>query len=213
MRLSTELLYMVHRLQNERHALNALLRPPGILELSSLQENQLPSRASKQQHTAFVSIESQQIDTSFLDPDQKALTSILISEGTSQGQAKDQQPRSDSIRASHLPALSSLQISSRLSHITRRLAPTLDSFASGVHDIELYRSAADNVSSRILQVCSRRLEERDLWNALADEEREQERSGVSKDRKIVKNPVRLRKEVHKEDIGLVLGALSRVERR
>lgn len=81
----------------------------------------------------------------------------------------------------------------------------LDSFASGVHDIELYRSSADAVSSQILRVCAERLEERDALNTrqrLAIEGEDGEQSSR-----------KLAAERPREDIGVILGALSRVERR
>jgi kinetochore protein Mis13/DSN1 len=106
----------------------------------------------------------------------------------------------------------------------------LDSFASGIHDIELYRSAADTVSSTLLRICSQRLEEREAKNALTSsqlEEEEEEGESLGADsadrnkhthkrqtKTIDKNSrVRLGKKKQREDIGLVLGALSRVERR
>ncbi|EEH06925.1 Mis12-Mtw1 domain-containing protein [Histoplasma capsulatum G186AR] len=52
-------------------------------------------------------------------------------------------------------------ITSRLSHLTTSLIPTLDSFASGIHDIELFRRAADDVAGQVLAICARLLEERD----------------------------------------------------
>lgn len=93
--------------------------------------------------------------------------------------------------------------------MTSSLAPTLDSFAAGVHDIELYRSAADNVSSQILRICAQRLEERDMQNSLERLEIEgstDEGEGEGRAR------VRIRREKPR-DVSLVLGALSRLEKR
>jgi kinetochore protein Mis13/DSN1 len=96
-------------------------------------------------------------------------------------------------------------VSARLSRITTGLAPTLDALAAGVHDIELYRSTADAVSSQILRICAQRLEERDALNtqqrlAIEGEDGEQRVTRVSRSRP-------------REDLGFILGALSRVERR
>jgi kinetochore protein Mis13/DSN1 len=93
-------------------------------------------------------------------------------------------------------------VSSQLSRITAGLAPTLDAFAAGVHDIELYRASADNVSSRILRICSQRLEERDAHNT-------QSRLAIEGDDR--KQPAAVPRP--REDLGLILGALSRLERR
>jgi kinetochore protein Mis13/DSN1 len=223
----------VNRLQNERHALNALLRPPSIPHYTSLQTKQPTATTSgsvsrKQQTSSSLSIslESRQLDTSVLDQSQTTLLLSLGLDGTSPPQRQETWAGSAPV-----PALSPTQIYTRLSRISKTLAPTLDSFASGIHDIELYRSTADTVSSQILRICSQRLEERDAQNALVSsqieeeaEEGEGETDGTNnnkntsntrsrtKDLKTT-NRIRLHKEKQKEDIGLVLGALSRVERR
>lgn len=94
-------------------------------------------------------------------------------------------------------------VSNRLSQITTGLAPTLDAFAAGIHDIELYSSSADALSSRILRICAERLEERDALNTRRRIAIEGDGEGESP---------QLR-ERPREDLGLILGALSRVERR
>lgn len=96
-------------------------------------------------------------------------------------------------------------VSSRLSRITTGLAPTLDAFASGIHDIELYRSTADAVSSRILRICAQRLEERDALNT-------QQRLLIEGDDSDQRPPSAGAHRA-REDLGVILGALSRVERR
>jgi kinetochore protein Mis13/DSN1 len=58
--------------------------------------------------------------------------------------------------------------------------------------------AADTVSSRILRICAQRLEERDAQNT-------QRRHAIEGTEE---SPPRM-----KQDLGLILGALSRVERR
>lgn len=96
-------------------------------------------------------------------------------------------------------------VSARLSRITTGLAPTLDAFAAGIHDIELYRTTADAVSSRILRICAQRLEERDARNT-------QQRLAIEGDDG-KERPPSAQSERPLEDLGIVLGALSRVERR
>lgn len=96
-------------------------------------------------------------------------------------------------------------VSSRLSRITTGLAPTLDAFASGIHDIDLYRSTADSVSSRILLICAQRLEERDALNT-------QQRLAIEGDDGDPRLPS-AGAHSPREDLGVILGALSRVERR
>jgi kinetochore protein Mis13/DSN1 len=96
-------------------------------------------------------------------------------------------------------------VSARLSRITTGLAPTLDTLAAGIHDIELYRSTADAVSSRILRICAQRLEERDALNT-------QQRLAIEGDDSAQRAP-NVTRPRPREDLGLILGALSRVERR
>lgn len=63
---------------------------------------------------------------------------------------------------------------------------------------------SDNVSSRILRICAERLDEREAMKSLGRLALE-EGQGEQKD-------LSLRPRV-REDIGVILGALSRVERR
>lgn len=108
-------------------------------------------------------------------------------------------------QSGHLPPMPPSVVSARLSRVASGLAPTLDSFAAGVHDIELYRAMSDAVSTQVLRICAERLEERDARNAmrrLAIEGGEAEGGRVS-----------LRHGRPREDLGVILGALSRVERR
>lgn len=138
----------------------------------------------------------EKIDSSLLDPSQRSLlASLQPSPPTKEG---------ESSASTTLPPMPPSTVSSRLSRITTGLAPTLDAFAAGIHDIELYRSTADAVSSRILRTCAQRLEERDSLNTqnrLAIEGEDSEQSSGAR-------PPRPR-----EDLGVILGALSRVERR
>jgi kinetochore protein Mis13/DSN1 len=150
------------------------------------------------------------IDISLLHPSQQSLITSLDSIGLyERGKEHKEDTRPSSAL---LQPISPAIVSSRLSRITTSLEPALDSFASGIHDIELYRAAADNVSSKILRICSQRLEERDYYNARASlniEMGREDSEGSSKG----KSKVRIRPEKQQDDIGLVLGALSRIERR
>lgn len=157
--------------------------------------------------------EPSSLDGSLLDSSQKSILDALgldnlrIQHGTTSGQ--------EAVSTPPAPPILPDSVSSRVSRITTSLAPTLDSFASGLHDIDIYRSAADGLSSRILQVCSQRLEERDAQNILRTREiegRDQDDSGVGESGSSDPRS-RLQIRQPKEDIGLVLGALSRVERR
>ncbi|RMD40188.1 hypothetical protein DV735_g4930, partial [Chaetothyriales sp. CBS 134920] len=72
---------------------------------------------------------------------------------------------SDSDKAAHesLTASSSLakDIASRLNALGQTLGPTVDLFASSVHSINQYREAADDVATRVLSLCARKLQDRE----------------------------------------------------
>ncbi|KAL1998462.1 hypothetical protein VTN02DRAFT_6129 [Thermoascus thermophilus] len=240
-----ELEEQIQRLQQERHSLNALLKQPSIPRIKPPRpsgqrpEGQPPDQTNAQSSEQIPSSstdpsssqqppESEPIDTSLLDPSQQALLASLSltsvnthrknEQSTEEPSSSHQQPPPST---SAPPPTSNIedtleQVTARLSRITTSLAPTLDSFAAGVHDIELYRSAADSVSSQILRICAQRLEERDARNTLERLEIEgdgnDDEGGGGEDGRS-KGRVRIRRERPKEDLGLVLGALSRVERR
>ncbi|KAE8419929.1 Mis12-Mtw1 protein family-domain-containing protein [Aspergillus pseudocaelatus] len=196
-----ELEEQIQRLQRERHALNALLRPPSIPQIKS--SKQQATAPEGQQEPPQSDSETkprsdpEPIDLSLLDPSQQR-----IYESIDPGKSDTETQAASSSELS-LPPITPMAISARLSRITRGLAPTLDSLAAGIHDIELYRTMSDTVSSQVLRICAERLEERDARNAmrrLAVEEGE----GESKDLTLRPRP--------KEDLGLILGALSRIER-
>ncbi|CAG8888708.1 unnamed protein product [Penicillium egyptiacum] len=176
----------IQRLHKERQSLNALLRQPAIPT-----GKQSDSQKKDKQHSC--KSQREEIDPSLLDPSQQAMLESL--DPSNQPEAESSTP------SSTRPPITPAAVSARLSRITSGLAPTLDAFAAGVHDIELYRASADTVSSRILHICAQRLEERDAQNMqrrLAMEGYDEEHPP----------PTRI-----KEDLGLILGALSRVERR
>ena len=192
------------RLQNERHALNALLQQPSIPALE-LKDSATPSNLPL-------------IDQSILDPSQRSIITALAPEGLRirrEGASNDEKILPTSTTNPPLPTAT---ISRRLSRITSALAPTLDAFASGLHDIDLYRSTADRLSRQMLKVCSDRLEERD--NHIAEgllKEENQSKEGAHNDgnsKRTRQMALRTRQaRQQKEDISLILGALSRVERR
>ncbi|KAJ6157619.1 hypothetical protein N7470_005211 [Penicillium chermesinum] len=180
----------IQKLQKERHALNALHKQPTIPPVTSDPEMQPKRKAQTSPYD--------HIDTSLLDPSQQALLASLHPPAQTSSEDKSSSSRS-------LPPVSPSTVSTRLSKITTGLAPTLDAFAAGIHDIELYRSSADAVSSRILRICSQRLEERDAlntqqWLAIEGNDNESHTPGEGRARR-------------REDLGMVLGALSRIERR
>ncbi|KAJ5481843.1 hypothetical protein N7475_000655 [Penicillium sp. IBT 31633x] len=179
----------IQKLQKERQSLNALLRQPPIPTLKA----EPPSDQQKKKQSSSKS-QLESIDSSLLDPSQQSLLQSL----KSPTQPSELDP---STPASTRPPITPSAVSARLSRITSGLVPTLDAFAAGVHDIELYRASADAVSSRILRICSQRLEERDNQNT-------QRRLAIEGNDDEGPPPTRI-----KEDLCLILGALSRVERR
>ena len=80
-------------------------------------------------------------------------------------------------------------VEGRLSQARQRLMPSIDRLADQIHEVELYRRAGDQVSSRVLATCAARLEERDV-------ERNKAQTGKTK-----------------PELGRILGALSRLEMR
>ncbi|KAJ5288963.1 hypothetical protein N7478_001993 [Penicillium angulare] len=210
-----ELEEQIQKLQKERHALNGLLKQPPIPPLNVASESPKSSKINPKRQPKSSSSPHDQIDSSLLDPSQQAILTSLLSSAPSKNQSQPQSqsqsnnntsPPSASTTSHH--PLSPSTVSSRLSKITTKLAPTLDAFAAGIHDIELYRSSADSVSSTILRICAERLEERDALNTRQRLEIEGETEGEHDELRSGKYPERPR-----EDLGIILGALSRVERR
>jgi kinetochore protein Mis13/DSN1 len=175
---------------------------------------QLPNGQSADQSQAEAKPSPQpedHINISVLDPSQQQILASIDPEAAKQYQ-NAQSVDQTSETTTNLPPITPSSISTRLSQITSRLAPTLDSLAAGIHDIELYRSMSDTVSSRVLRICASRLEERDARNALrrlaiTSGEGTGDASAQAEQKDV---PLRPRP---KEDLGPILGALSRVERR
>ncbi|RDW86922.1 Mis12-Mtw1 family protein [Aspergillus mulundensis] len=224
-----ELEEQIQKLQKERHALNALLRPPSIPRTKS---KQVPNGQSDKQppEPSPPASSDEHIDPSVLDPSQQQILASLrpttARQDTQPPPQPDQpqpEPQSQPLESKPEPILPPMpppSISTRLSKITSRLAPTIDSFAAGLHDVELYRSMSDAVSSKALQICAERLEERDARNALrrlaitAPGDAEAETSGQGEGEGEEGIPFRTRSRTRpREDLGPILGALSRVERR
>lgn len=201
----------VVRLQNERHALNALLRQPPIPALERPPTEQTAKGDAASNNVPV-------IDESVLDDSQRSIMTTLAPEGLRihrEGATGDEKILPTSTTNPPLPPAT---ISRRLSCITSSLAPTLDAFASGLHDIDIYRSTADRLSHQMLKVCSDRLEQRDNQIAkgiLESDTRSKEDAHEADDSKGTRQmALRTRQAVQqKEDISLILGALSRVERR
>ncbi|KAL2794495.1 Mis12-Mtw1 protein family-domain-containing protein [Aspergillus keveii] len=208
-----ELEEQIQKLQKERHALNALLRPSPIPRLKPTSKR-LRNGQSTDQSQAEAKPSPQpedHINLSVLDPSQQQILASIDPEAAKQYQST-QSADQPSETTTNLPPITPSSISTRLSRITSRLAPTLDSLAAGIHDIELYRSMSDTVSSRVLRICAERLEERDARNALrrlaiTSGEGTGDASAQAEQKDV---PLRPRP---KEDLGPILGALSRVERR
>ncbi|KAB8067418.1 Mis12-Mtw1 protein family-domain-containing protein [Aspergillus leporis] len=201
-----ELEEQIQRLQRERHALNALLRPPSIPRIKpSKQQDSAPNGQPEPSHPDSKPKPRsgpEPINISLLDPSQQTIyESIDPDSAKRKPDAESQAAASSEVS---LPPITASAVSTRLSRIARGLAPTLDSFAAGIHDIELYRTMSDTVSSRVLRICAERLEERDARSAMGRLKVEEDES-ESKDLTLRPRP--------KEDLGLILGALSRVERR
>ncbi|EED19405.1 Mis12-Mtw1 family protein [Talaromyces stipitatus ATCC 10500] len=208
-----ELEEQIRKLQNERHALNALLRPPPIPALDSP-----PREQTTKDNAASKNISV--IDESILDPSQRSIMTALAPEGLRihrEGGSSEEKLLPTSTTTPPLPPAA---VSRRLSRITSSLAPTLDAFASGLHDIDIYRSTADRLSHQVLKFCSERLEERDNQiasrNGILESDTQGKENAYKDDdskgsRKMALRTRQARQQ--KEDISLILGALSRVERR
>lgn len=103
-----------------------------------------------------------------------------------------------------------------MSRITSSLAPTLDSLASGIHNIELFRDSADRVAGQVLSICADRLEERDRARSVSyvedqgfvDKKKTRDKDDDEIDEKKGGNVI-----LDKEDLAPVLGALSKIEKK
>ena len=170
--------------------MNALLKQPSIPRVRP------PSAKPEAGTSSSSSSERTAIDRSVLDASQHGIVELV------DGQPSREE-RDTSTDGADVARVAASEVASRVSQMRRRLMPTIDGFAAGMHDIELYRSAADMVSSRVLGICSQRLEERDgRGNA-------QRRLTIRGGREEAGQEDW---RAPREDLGIILGALSRVER-
>ncbi|KAL4737332.1 Mis12-Mtw1 protein family-domain-containing protein [Aspergillus similis] len=220
-----ELEEQIKKLQKERQALNALLRAPSIPRIKPPKQMPNGQSNSHPQESTETAPADEHIDPSVLDPSQLQILASLHPDTAQQEheQGRDAQPPPQSNQAQNtnseskpFPPMPPSSITARLSRLTSRLAPTLDSFAAGIHNVELYRAMSDTVSSKALQICADRLEERDARNALrrlaitAPVEAEATAEASAEEG----IPLRLRSRSRpREDLWPILGALSRIERR
>ncbi|KAI5300340.1 hypothetical protein KEM55_008104 [Ascosphaera atra] len=195
-----ELEVQIERLRKERESLKALLNPPIVPEIHSPKHpfaSEPPSVAS----TPSLS----KIDASILDATQQKLLATLSQPlPSSSSNPPPQQPSDASQPAppsqpeepSTSLDLSISSLTNRLSRLTTSLIPTLDTFASGIHDVDLYRQVGHETAGKVLGVCARGLDARDRARkalsrgSTVDEEEDEEA---------------------RDELVPVLGALSRVE--
>ncbi|KAL1952591.1 hypothetical protein VTO42DRAFT_4706 [Malbranchea cinnamomea] len=201
----------IQRLQEERKSLAALLKAPTVPQLTS------PAAPRTDEHASASSpgVTPEQIDGALLDPAQQAVLATLTGASSSK-----QQTDHPSTAAGPASSTSMAAISSRLSRLSLSLAATLDSFSAGIHDIELFRSSSNDLARRILGICAQKLEERDLGiissgpdNGAGDHDG-REGGGKPPDSNSTSADAAASTTMReREDLSLVLGALSRLERR
>ncbi|EEQ27579.1 Mis12-Mtw1 family protein [Microsporum canis CBS 113480] len=192
----------IRRLQAERQSLAALLRPPSIptvnpsldtpKQLTTAPEDKAESRPHK----------ISTVNPSLLDPSQKPFLNIL-----NHSPPEPKERSLDAAASSTRIDTSIASISERLTRLTTSLTPTLDSFAAGIHNVEVFRQSADNLSGHILRICAQRLEERDLLQSknTTGSLSEGKEEGSSGTQEVVNS--------EREDLSDILRALSRLERR
>ena len=149
------LLTIDYRLQRERHALNALLKPVAIPRM-------------QQQRPGLY--QEAHVDAKVIGPSQQDILKLV------EGGCEAKQSRVTAVEG-------------RLSQVRQLLMPSIDRLAAEVQEVELYRRAGDEVSSRVLEICAARLEEQDV-------------------RKRNNNA-----QAGRPELWAVLGALSRLEMR
>ncbi|EFQ98463.1 Mis12-Mtw1 family protein [Nannizzia gypsea CBS 118893] len=191
----------IRRLQAERQSLAALLRPPSVPTISTKPDTPKQSTLTPHNRPAALPHQPSTINQSLLDPSQASILNILSSSQSSPKESSKPTKPSPDIDTSIA------SISERLTRLSTSLTPTLDSFAAGIHNIEIFRQSADNLSRHILRICAQRLEERDALqgrNASGSSS-----GGKENDKSSIQETV----ASEREDLSDILRALSRLERR
>ncbi|KAK2741121.1 hypothetical protein FQN57_005722 [Myotisia sp. PD_48] len=205
------------RLQLERQALAALLRPASVPLLkpkpstSSEPEQQSSSNSIIPNLRRRLPDLSSSIDFSILHPSQQSLLATIQQQPKEPGpRPKQQLVKKPDVTPSFTSSPS--VVSQRLTHLSDSLAPTLDSFAAGMHDIELFRQASHSFGGRVLRECALRLDERDadIWRGSRPLS-EAVVSGANVDEG-GSSGVSITSD-GKEDLNPVLRALTKLERR
>ncbi|EFE30180.1 Mis12-Mtw1 family protein [Trichophyton benhamiae CBS 112371] len=193
----------IRRLQAERQSLAALIRPPSVPSIGTKSDIIKPPTSKPDDRPEPLRHDPPAINQSLLDPTQASILNIL---GHSESRTKE----ASSKTANSSPEIdtSILSILERLTRLSTSLTPALDSFATGIHNIEMFRQSADSLSSHILRICARRLEERDaLQGKNADV------LTLPGGKEDGKNSLQGTVVGGREDLSDILRALSRLERR
>lgn len=213
-----ELEAQIEKLRREKEMLRTLMsQVPSIPEVYTPKKEDNDGESEKEIYTPSVS----RVDTSLLDPVQQQIVASLslpLPSSTTKPpdeSTTDAEPSTTSTTStSTSTAIENIDtsisaITARLSRLTTSLLPTIDSFAQGIHNIELYRSVADDTAGKILGVCARKLEARDRARKAAARRKagggneEDDEGDLGED---------IDGEGRRDDVVAVLGALSRLER-
>ncbi|KAI1913917.1 hypothetical protein LOZ65_005750 [Ophidiomyces ophidiicola] len=183
----------IQRLQAERQSLAALLRLPLVPRIKSTFAD---AEKSGPGDSGTNSTNTSAINSTFLDDTQRSLLTVL---------AEPLLTPHPVLTSSTESSDSTLSLTTRLTSLSSSLAPILDSFATGVHNIELYRSMADMMAGGVLRICAQSLEQRDFGllaaRKVGDSQVPDDTGGNT-----VENS-------QKEDLKRVLGALGRLENK
>lgn len=192
-----------YSLQAERQSLAALIRPPSVPIISTKSDILRHPTSKPDDIPELLRRNPLAINQSLLDPTQASILNIL---GHSESRPKE--ASSKTTNSSSEIDTSILSISERLTRLSASLTPTLDSFATGIHNIEMFRQSADSLSSHILRICAQRLEERDALQG-----KNAGLSTLSGGKEDGKSSLQGTVTGGREDLSDILRALSRLERR
>ncbi|EFE41541.1 Mis12-Mtw1 family protein [Trichophyton verrucosum HKI 0517] len=193
----------IRRLQAERQSLAALIRPPSVPSIGTKSDIIKHPTSKQDDRPEPLRRDPSAVNQSLLDPTQASILNIL-------GHSESRPKEASSKTANSSPEIdtSILSILERLTRLSTSLTPTLDSFAAGIHNIEMFRQSADSLSSHILRICAQRLEERDgLQGKNADV------LTLPGGKEDGKNSLQGTVVGGREDLSDILRALSRLERR